>query len=75
MESMSDITPQPRVLTKQESDLFRLFEKHSVAFETLLNAGVFTSPPMCKIEINMHNAQIQNVYIHTQTYRRESGKV
>lgn len=75
MGPMNEITQQPRVLSKQEADMFRLFEKHHAVFETLLKGGVFTSPTSCKIEINIHNGQVQNVYIHTQTYRRESSKL
>lgn len=61
-----------RVLTVDEAAAFRLFERHRMTFEALLNAEVFTAPPSCKIEINMHNGQVQNVYIHTQTYRRNA---
>lgn len=71
---MTPDTQKPRVLSQQEAQTFRLFEKHRLEFEILLQAGVFAVPPSCKIEINVHNSQIQNVYIHTQTYRRESAK-
>lgn len=66
-------TPQNvRILDKDEATAFRLFERHRMIFETLLKGGVFDCPPSCKIEVNMHNGQVQNVYIHTQTYRRDS---
>lgn len=71
----SDTAPQQnaRVLTQEEASNFRLFEKHRALFDTLVKGGVFDAPSICKIEINVHNGQIQNVYIHTQTYRREAG--
>lgn len=72
---MINDTQKPRVLSQQEAQTFRLFEKHQAEFEVLLQAGVFSVPPSCKIEINVHNGQIQNVYVHSQTYRRESKGV
>lgn len=71
---MAPMNENIRVLTKEEAVTFRLFEHHRMTFEALLNGGVFTAPPSCKIEVNMHNGQVQNIYIHTQTYRREAGK-
>jgi len=68
----SDNQQKPRVLSQQEAQSFRLFEKYRLEFELLLQAGVLNTPPSCKIEINIHNGQIQNVYIHTQTYRRDA---
>lgn len=70
---MNDHAPQVRVLSKEEADAFRLFERHRMIFDALLKGGVFDAPPTCKIEMNLHNAQVQNIYIHTQTYRRDKG--
>lgn len=61
-----------RILTKDEADAFRLFERHRMIFDSLLKGDVFNAPPSCKIEVNMHNGQVQNIYIHTQTYRRQA---
>lgn len=62
---------QGYVLTSEEAKSFMIFRKHREKVEALIQAGALDLD-YGKIEINIHNSQVQNVYVNKRTYIRES---
>ena len=56
-------------LTAEETALFLEFRKHQDNFMILAASGVFEIPSG-KIEININNGKIQNIFRHEMVYIR-----
>lgn len=58
-------------LTNEEEEIVLLvFKQNKDKFVALLNAGVFDIKSG-KAEINIHNNQIQSIYVYQMTYKRK----
>lgn len=62
------------LITGEDAQVFLAFKAHRDKFLTLLGAGVFDLEAG-KVEINVHNGQVQNVHIHRMTYQRKAPQV
>lgn len=60
------------VLTKKDAEAYRQFINNRSKFITLLDAGLF-DVEYGKIELNLHNGQIQSIHIHKMLYKRSSN--
>lgn len=60
------------ILTKDDADTYREFIKNRDKFTTMNSAGLFDLE-YGKIEINLHNGQIQSIHIHKMLYKRSSN--
>lgn len=63
------------ILTGEEARLYRLFRRHFERLEPLLLDEEFLALQTGKIDINVHNGQIQTIHVYKQTYRRVSKAV
>lgn len=63
-------------LTHEDAKIYHAFRKNREKFIVLLEAGVFDLESG-KVEVNIHNTQVQNVHIHRMTYKRaaDSGRI
>ena len=69
---MSEIQTGTRItLTQEDAKIYYAFRENREKFIVLLEAGVFELKSG-KIEVNIHNSQIQNIHIHRMTYKRAS---
>jgi len=59
------------LLTKEDATIFVAFKNNRDKFIEMLKAGVFNLESG-KVEININNNQIQNIYIHQMTYKRSA---
>jgi hypothetical protein len=57
------------VLAHDDAQALIAFSKHREKFLALLEAGVFDIESG-KVEVNIHNGQVQNVHVNRMTYRR-----
>ena len=74
---MSEIKTGTKItLTQEDAKVYNAFRDNREKFIVLLNAGVFDLPSG-KIEMNIHNEQIQSIHIHRMTYKRTvvNGKI
>lgn len=72
---MSEIKQGNQILlTREDAIIFMAFKQHQDKIVSLLGSG------MCdmqsgKVEINIHNNQIQSVYLYQMAYRRKVDNV
>lgn len=64
--------PSPTIvpIVSEDRETFFAFKKHRDKFLILLAAGVFDFQHG-QIDINMHNGQIQQIYLNKLAYKRE----
>lgn len=70
---MTTPTPVAIPIVSEDRETFLAFKKHREKFLTFLEAGVFDLDHG-QISINMHNGQIQQVYINRMTYKKEATR-
>ena len=69
---MTEPIPVIIPVVKEDRETFLAFKKHREKFLTLLEAGVFDLD-FGQVNINMHNGQIQQVYLNRMTFKREKA--
>jgi hypothetical protein len=57
------------LLAAEDAQVFIAFKRHREKFLTLLSAGVFELQSG-RVDISVHNGQIQGVHIYQQTFKR-----
>ena len=63
---------EKKILLGQEDFIvFVSFKKHREKFLSLLKAGVFDLNSG-RAEININNSQVQSIFLHSMTYKRDS---
>lgn len=58
-------------IVKEDRETFLAFKKHREKFLVFLEAGVFDLDHG-QVNINMHNGQVQQIYVNRMTYKRDA---
>lgn len=74
---MSELKTGTKItLTQEDAKVYHAFRENREKFMILLQSGVF-SLESGKVELNVHNNQIQNIHIHRMLYKRaaDNGRI